>query len=188
MIMVNIGIYNSNRKLFYGDFRWLFLTLIILLGACNFISKEDKMDKGIQMLKLSIEVRKREYSKDEIIVSTIHLTNVSMSPILINQRLLINFKISEGEIYFVIYDREGKECRFQQLIVPRELKDKDFIFINPGETISKSVDLSKNFGLKEPGEYTIQAFYRNTHDYEKLGQRAWKGEIMSNRISLKIKK
>jgi hypothetical protein len=119
---------------------------------------------------------------------TVLVTNSGNTPVLVNRRLLVNHEVSEGELFFRIESSTNKNFTFQALVTPRDLDDNDFQVLKSGESISKTVDLSNRYAVKEPGQYKITAIYRNTYHRSKAGLDAWIGSVASTPIIITLEK
>lgn len=136
-------------------------------------------------LKLVLSFEQTVYAIGQPVQAVLTFRN-SSDPLLVNTRFLVNFSGSPGEITFEISKDGGDLLVFQELLVPRPLDDTDFVQVTPEEPVMAIVDLSDKYGLREGGEYAIQAFYFNDSEPEAKKGKVWKGEISSNAVKLKV--
>ena len=115
------------------------------------------------------------------------LTNTSKAPVLVNTRMLTNFQTSEGELSFEITGPPGTKHDFQVMVTPRDLNAQDFVLLDPGKSTATTVDLTRYYGLENPGKYEISVSYRNEAEWSKDGHDAWTGEVSSERATLRIR-
>lgn len=133
-----------------------------------------------QTLDLSINLAKTIYRGDDPITCRFVLRNAGAEPLLINQRFLLDVRISESEIYFVVRNQSGLEYPYNYLVLPRPLEAGDFAEIAPGDEIVRSYDLADLYGPRRPEGLTVQAFYRNRFPHPHKSKKPWTGELGSN--------
>jgi hypothetical protein len=120
------------------------------------------------------------------VVMTILVTNLFDSPLIMNSRMLVNHPLLSGEVSFRIIGPDGRKVEIQRLITPLSLRDDDFVLLARGQSIQRSVDLSDLYGISQKGVYKIQVSYHNDIDHPVDGRRAWKGEIWSDPIEIRL--
>lgn len=161
----------------------------LLPGAarCGAGSEAENQEKTMAGAPLKVVVETADsYRAGDAVPVKVVVTSISEDPVLVNARLLTNFEISEGELYFRIQDTQGKAYDFQALISPRDVNDQDFVLLDRGKSVEKSVDLRASYALKQPGSYQVAATYRNEYDWSSDGHKAWQGEVGSQPVTVRL--
>lgn len=127
-----------------------------------------------------------EYPAGSPVSVTVMVTNLFDTPLLINRRMLINHPRLEGEVSFKILGPDGKTCEIQRLVTPMTLSDDDFVMLQRGQSIQRTVDLSDFYAMKYRGNYTVRAYYHNDQDHPEGSVRAWKGVVASDPVDIKL--
>jgi hypothetical protein len=140
------------------------------------------------MLDISLTMSKSEYKGGEPVLATVEVANAGRDSVIVNRRMLVNFKEQEGELYFVIVDNHGRHYMFQRLLVPRRLSGKDFVALNPNEKVRETIDLADSFDTRNEGRYTVQAHYRNNNDSTTPWNSAWKGDVASSEVTFEVRR
>jgi len=117
---------------------------------------------------------------------TVIVTNLFDKPLLMNSRMLVNHARLEGELSFLITDPSGKRVDIKRLVTPLTLRDQDFVTLNRGESMQRTVDLTDLFGILQKGIYKVLVAYHNESDYTVEEHKAWKGFVYSEPIELKL--
>jgi len=115
------------------------------------------------------------------------LRNVSAAPVLVNGRLLVNSQLFPGELFFAIESENGRKFDLQVLLRTRPLTQQDFVVLDAGRSIEKTVSLKNDYGVDEPGIYTLSVTYRNEQEWSRDGQSAWVGEVSSEPVHLQLR-
>ena len=116
---------------------------------------------------------------------TVIITNLFDKPLVMNSRMLDNHPLLQGELSFRIEDSGGKKVEIQRLITPLSVRDQDFVTLNRGESMQRSVDLADLFGMSRKGTYKIQVSYHNEVDHVGT-RRAWKGLVWSEPVEIRL--
>jgi hypothetical protein len=117
---------------------------------------------------------------------TIIITNLFDAPLLMNSRMLVNHPRLQGELSFRIVDYSGHKVEIQSLITPLTVRDEDFVMLERGQSMQRTVDLADLYGMTQKGVYTIQACYHNEIDYRSPSQSAWKGIVWSEPVEIEL--
>jgi len=135
-------------------------------------------------LRLRIHLAKSIYRDEEPITCRFVLRNEGHEAVLLNQRMLLDLRLAESEVYFVIKDRTGHEYAYRYVIIPRRVVADDFKPLRPGEELAIKYDLRELFGLPKGHAFTAQAGYRNRFPHPDPNVEAWLGDVLSNTIEL----
>lgn len=158
--------------------------------------REDSTEKVIAEIraaerrKIPIEVALKapeEMDASEPVVVTIMVTNLFPEPLLMNKRMLVNHPRLRGEIAFRITAPNGTICEFTRRVTPLAIRNEDFVVLERGMSIQRSVDLSDLYALTWKGRYKIEAVYRNDIDQVEDSLRAWKGSVRAQPIDIVLK-
>jgi hypothetical protein len=93
----------------------------------------------------------------------VRLTNQQAEPVLINKRLGVGYRNDPNrEVFAEVFRRGGKEA------ISEEARDyqrnrpqpADYVWLQPGESVSTSFDLFRWYTLPGPGEYELVISYR----------------------------
>lgn len=94
---------------------------------------------------------------------TVRLTNQQAEPVLINKRLAMGYRNDlNRELFAEVFARGGSE------VLSKEERDyqrdrspaTDYVWLQPGESVSTSFDLFRWYTLPGPGEYDLIVNYR----------------------------
>jgi len=125
------------------------------------------------------------YALSDPVEVTIIVTNLFDAPLMMNSRMLVNHARLPGEIAFRIQGPDGKNVNIQRLITPLSVRDQDFITLERGQSMQRTVDLSDLYGLTRKGDYKVQAAYHNEIDH--VGElHAWKGVVWSEPVDIQL--
>jgi len=130
-------------------------------------------------LDVALQVSNRYRLHDPIEV-TVMVTNLFDPPLLLNSRMLINHPRLQGEMNFTILGPDGKSCEIQRLVTPMAVHDNDFVVLNRGQSIQRTIDLSDFYSITRRGPYKVRVTYRNDVDHPVGRLRAWKGVVSSD--------
>jgi hypothetical protein len=155
------------------------------LGATTECRREIIMP--VNDLEFSISTPKVEYREGDSFPCTLGLTNKHSQPFFVNKRFLVNYPQMQHDVYFEITDENGNKAPIALLINAGNPDGEDFVELDPNSSVSKQVDLARDFRLV-PGSYTIKAFYENHTAPPQLDEsKIWKGKIESNTLIIKIR-
>ena len=172
------------------------LTLLVLCIAGSFITSGCKTDGisnefasdtrglGGNMLILTLEFDRETFQSADAIPVTLVLTNQGHERLLVNRRMAPNHPHapdSQRDIVFVITAPSGQEMQLNKFINVRTPKEDDFLVLEAGETVERTIYLEQILSFVEIGEYSIQAIYQNATD-PGTGESAWKGQISSEKL------
>jgi hypothetical protein len=93
----------------------------------------------------------------------VKLTNQHAEPVLVNKRLAMGYRNSlDRELFAEVFPRGGndvisKEARDYQRDPPAAT---DYVWLQPGESVSTSFNLFRWYTLPGPGEYDLVVNYR----------------------------
>jgi hypothetical protein len=128
----------------------------------------------------------RDYGRHDPVDVTVMITNFSRKSVLLNERLLVNHPVREGEIVFSIQGPDGKPYGLQRIISPRPLKVSDFAVLPPNQSVERTIDIGDMYGLRKKGLYKVRVAYRNIFEGPQSAYRAWRGVVWSDPIELKV--
>jgi hypothetical protein len=126
------------------------------------------------------------YPATDPVQVTVIVTNLFDMPLMMNSRMLVNHPLLQGELAFRILGPQGKKIEIQRLITPLSVRDQDFVILNRGESMQRSVDLSDLYGFSEKGTYKVWACYHNEVDHVDASRRAWKGAVWSEPVEVQL--
>jgi len=134
-------------------------------------------------LRVSLTAPPSDPADDSLPVKVV-VTNASVTPLLLNSRLLVNHRVSRGELYFSIEDADGQSYQLQGFGKPRALGEADFVVVPSGQSIEAAITLGDRYGLKRPGTYRVSVTYRNDQEWVKGDLTAWRGEAHSDTVTV----
>jgi len=127
------------------------------------------------------------FSVGKPVMMTVVITNLFDNPLLMNSRMLVNHPLLQGEISFRILGPDHHKVEIVRLITPLSVRDNDFVILERGQSMQRSVDLSDLFTLTQKGTYKVQVSYHNEVDRVVGSQRAWKGIVWSDPLEIELK-
>lgn len=141
-----------------------------------------------QDLGFTIKLDKTSYKKGEPIICTLMLKNISNKDILINNRFLVNRPNGAHEVSLLLIDPNLLQVPFETKINASFSSDS-YIVIHPGNTEQSTYIITEDFYLTKTGDYAVTAYYENTENPAGTAfkQPAWKGTLISNKITFKIR-
>ncbi len=145
--------------------------------------------RAAERRKIPLEVYLKASPKYDVhgpIEITVILTNLFSTPLLLNSRMLVNHERLQGELSFRVTGPDGQRVDIRSLVTPLSIRDEDFVILERGESIQRTLDLSDTFGIKRKGIYQIRVCYHNEVDYVAEGHRAWKGRVWSEPVELQV--
>lgn len=93
----------------------------------------------------------------------VKLTNQQTEPVLINRRLGIGYRHSvDRELFAEVFQRGGNDVISKQAAYYQRdpASATDYVWLQPGESVSTSFDLFEWYTLPGPGEYDLVINYR----------------------------
>lgn len=93
----------------------------------------------------------------------VKLTNQQTEPVLINKRLAIGYRNSvDRELFAEVFPRGGDKVISRQAAYYQRdpALASDYIWLQPGETVSTAFDLVDWYTLPGPGEYELVVSYQ----------------------------
>jgi hypothetical protein len=140
-----------------------------------------------RLIPLDIQLKaSSRYSSGRPVGITVILTNLFEAPLVMNGRMLVNHPLLQGEVSFRIIGPGGAKIEIRRLITPLSLRDDDFVVLNRGQSIQRSVDLADLFGVSQKGVYQVQVSYHNEIDHLLGPRRAWKGIVWSEPVEIRL--
>jgi len=149
------------------------------------ISESREAERRRIPLEVQLKVA-NHYKAGRPIEVTILVTNLFEATLMMNSRMLVNHPLLQGEVSFRIRGPDGKKIEIQRLITPLSLRDEDFVLLDRGQSIQRSVDLSDLYGITRKGVYRVQVSYHNEIDNASGHQHAWKGVVLSDPVEIHI--
>jgi hypothetical protein len=165
-------------KKFHGFIKVVLLMVWLVVGC----------SKSSQPLVLTIEISEDRYTMGDNIFVKYTLQNVSDEDLLILGRLAMrNFEddVIGGVVWFRVIAPSGQNSDMAWKFDSR-YKNSDFVWLEPGETLTTEAEVSKWYQLLETGQYSIQAIYENQYVDPDNGETAWKGLVESNIVYFTI--
>lgn len=113
------------------------------------------------LVEAVFETNLNQRTRPAIVV--VKLTSQHAAPVLINKRLAIGYRNSlDRELFAEVFPRGGDE------VISREARDyqrdaaspADYVWLQPGESVSTSFDLFRWYRVPGPGEYDLVVNYR----------------------------
>jgi hypothetical protein len=115
------------------------------------------------------------------------VANVSAEPLLVNARLLVTVGAGEGDLAFDVEGAGGQGYEYRAFVTPDELEEKDFVVLEPGASIERTVDLARDYSVTAAGAYRAVVTYRSAKDFTKSGLKAWTGVARSQPATVELK-
>jgi len=136
-------------------------------------------------LDVGLQASSSDKAHDPIDV-TITLTNLFDAPLILNSRMLVNHPLLPGEVYFQIVGPDGNRLEVQHLATPRPVQEEDFVVLQRGHSIQRTLDLADLYGVKKKGVYRLRVCYHNEINHNIKGQLAWHGSLFSDPIEIQV--
>jgi len=139
-------------------------------------------------LKFNINVTNPEAKVGQPVMLQMQLENVSDRALVVNTRFLVNHATGPHEVVLLITGPDQKTLPFT-LKIRASFESGTFTRLEPHQSASASYDLTPAFELKQPGEYSVRAYYENHDDppAQLSLPAAWKGTLESNRVEFKLR-
>jgi hypothetical protein len=119
-----------------------------------------------------------ELNKDEVIAD-IHFFNNSPEIVYLDTWTIGKHKILTNSI-FSITDENNRSVFYSGMMGSRDVEPEDFISLNPGESITTRIIISKDYKLSKGHKYSIRfSAYNPTY----LGKQSLM-ELLSNKVEI----
>jgi peptidyl-Lys metalloendopeptidase len=173
-----------------GNFKWLagWTVGMSLLSACG--APADEVQTDAQLLESASELAARDvavsvsadqatFGAGEAVAVKLSLTNVSRHPV----RLLKWYTPADGlEEALLKVSREGEEVAFIGPHYKRPAEQAaDFLTLAPGESLTRTVELSGLYDLSKTGSYTLRFDVESSRLHGSLLRT---GQVKSNDVSV----
>jgi hypothetical protein len=119
----------------------------------------------------------------------ITLKNAGDSPLLINTRFAMGYKISiSRELYADMIDESAPQiAAYSPVKINRDDPGAtDYSLLQSGKSITKKIDLFHYYHPRKPGKYSITIFYQADEALKNTPAAVYKGTISTNPISIEI--
>jgi hypothetical protein len=146
----------------------LFVTTLFLVagGECK---GENKLMETKCVLEIKLASQSVKLGQDLNV--TVQLKNSSANKLWVNQRMLLNKGDSPAmmrELWVNLLGPDGEQVAFSSHVRAGEADANNFAVLNPGQALSKQINLAKYFELAKPGGYQITVHYQDgTQDIPK---------------------
>lgn len=142
-------------------------------------------------LSARLSVSRSEYVSGEDIVVSLSLRNTSRNQLTINGRCGVRSFPSGSEkgtweVDFVVMHEQQPCPRSFIIIERRPVNSGNFVVLDAGSEYTCEYTITTHFVMDQPGHYDIQGVYQNGHGGQEYGLTAWTGEVVSNRITVRI--
>lgn len=119
----------------------------------------------------------------------ITLKNAGESPLLINSRFAMGYKISiSRELYANMVDETAPQTAvYSPVKINRDDPGAtDYSLLQSGKSFTKKIDLFHYYHPRNPGRYSITIFYQADEARNNKPPEVYKGTISTNPISIEI--
>lgn len=119
----------------------------------------------------------------------ITLKNAGDSPLLINTRFAMGYKISiSRELYVDMVDEAAPQiAAYSPVKINRDDPGAtDYSLLQSGKSITEKIDLFHYYHPRKPGRYSITIFYQADEALNNKPPEVYKGTISTNPISIEI--
>lgn len=120
---------------------------------------------------LNIKLASQSVKPGQDLNVTVQLKNTSSSKLWVNQRMLLNRGDSPAmmrELWVDFVGPDGEQVPFSSHVMAGEAVANNFAVLDPGQDVSKEINLAKYFELAKPGGYQITVHYQDgTQDIPK---------------------
>lgn len=120
---------------------------------------------------------------------TITLKNAGDSPLLINTRFAMGYKISiSRELYAELVDETAlQNAVYSPVKINRDDPvTTDYSLLQSGKSITKKIDLFHYYHPRKPGKYSITIFYQADEALKNRPAAVCKGTISTNPVSIEV--
>lgn len=141
------------------------------------------------MLELTANFQSGSAYLNQPLWVAITLKNAGDSPLLINTRFAMGYKISiSRELYAELVDEiDSQNTVYSTVKINRDDPDTtDYSLLQSGKSITKKIDLFHYYHPRKPGKYSITIFYQADEALKNTPAAVYKGTISINPVSLEI--
>lgn len=141
------------------------------------------------MLELTANFQSGSAYLNQPLWVAITLKNAGDSPLLINTRFAMGYKISiSRELYAELVDEiDSQNTVYSTVKINRDDPDTtDYSLLQSGKSITKKIDLFHYYHPRKPGKYSITIFYQADEALKNTPAAVYKGTISTNPVSLEI--
>lgn len=141
------------------------------------------------MLELTVNFQSGPAYLNQPFWVEITLKNAGESPLLINTRFAMGYKISiSRELYAELIDESAPQnAVYSPVKINRDDPDAtDYSLLQSGKSITKKIDLFHYYHPRKPGKYSITIFYQADEALKNTPAAVCRGTISTNPISIKI--
>lgn len=141
------------------------------------------------MLELTANFQSESAYLNQPLWVAITLKNAGDSPLLINTRFAMGYKISiSRELYAELVDEtDPQNTVYSTVKINRDDPDTtDYFLLQSGKSITKKIDLFHYYHPRKPGKYSITIFYQADEALKNTPTKVYKGTISTNPVSLEI--
>lgn len=163
---------------------------VCVIVACVFGAWPGVAAAASGSVALTIATDKSDYGPTEPITVSLTLKNTGAAPVYVNKRFYMSAEEmpkNQRDVYFVVTSPSGEKlpCKFAY---PTGYPKTDYFeSLGPGKEASAEYkrNLRGFFDFKEPGAYTITAYYENVFGAE-IGLDVFTDKIQSNTVTVTI--
>lgn len=141
------------------------------------------------MLELTANFQSESAYLNQPLWVAITLKNAGDSPLLINTRFAMGYKIGiSRELYAELVDEiDSQNTVYSTVKINRDDPDTtDYSLLQSGKSITKKIDLFHYYHPRKPGKYSITIFYQADEALKNTPAAVYKGTISTNPVSLEI--
>jgi hypothetical protein len=124
------------------------------------------------------------FTSSDTVDVCVYIENLGAATEVLNTRFTVGRYPSKTELDFYITGPMGRLPVINLFEKLGQLKASDFAPVAPGEVAGKTLNLWSWYEFNVPGEYVIEAHYRNYSDPGALG--AWQGELVADPVTITI--
>ncbi len=163
--------------------------IIALVFLCNCKTDSKNKNKTENMLELTANFQSTPAYLNQPLWVEITLKNTGNSPLLINTRFAMGYKISVSrELYAELVDETiSQNTVYSPVKINRDDPGAtDYSLLQSGKSITKKIDLFHYYHPRNPGKYSITIFYQADESLKNRPAAVYKGTISTNPISIEI--
>jgi hypothetical protein len=146
---------------------------------------EDRLELDLGLTQELYQTGTLIYSPGDTIECMTYVTNVGDSALVVNNAFAIGAGGKNAQLGFEITapgDSVLKIINVYEAVFPLEVKH--FSLLHPDSIMGKFIDLNEWYDMETPGEYTVEARYRNYSD--PFGMSVWMGYLVSDPVIITI--
>ncbi len=139
-------------------------------------------------MELDLTLNPQAIHAGDAVTATLTLRHVSDTAALVNTRLAVNrpgAPVGLRDVSFAVTGPDGAELSLAVKVNLGAPRERDFRLLEPGEAVTRTVDLHKLYDFSRPGAYRIRATYRGESDPGD-GRTAWRGVVESPLAGLRV--